>query len=136
SSRSATLARAVAKKVRTPAPPKRPVQAPQKRDTRRARRGAAPPADRRNLWVIIGVLVVVAAAAIAAALFFALHKSKSSHSTTTTNAGFQMQVNPAQDASFNRLPGIRKTKAPWAPEFAHLDARLSPLGLSGAPSEQ
>jgi hypothetical protein len=80
------------------------------------------------------VLVVVAAAAVAAALFFALHKSKSSHSTTT-KGGFQMQVDPAYDASENHLPGVRKINAPWAPEFAHLDNRLATLNLKALSSE-
>ncbi len=125
----------MAKKARTPAPPKRPIQAPKKRDTKRRPRAAAVAApDRRNLWLIIGVLVVIAVAAIAAALFFALHKSSKSHSASS--AGFAMRVDPAKDASYNRLPGVRKIKAPWAPEYAHLDSRLAPLGLTGAPTEQ
>lgn len=126
----------MAKKVRTPAPPKRPVQAPQKRDRKRPRGAAVPaPTGRRNLWIVIAVLVLVAAGAIAAALFFALHKSKSSSSTTKTVSGFQMQVDPAYDASENRLPGVRKIKAPWAPENAHLDNRLAPLKLKALSSE-
>jgi hypothetical protein len=127
----------VAKKVRTPAPPKRPVQAPQKRDKKRPR-GAAVPAtsDRSKLWIVIAVLVLVAAGAIAAALFFALHKSGGSSSkSTTTSAGFQMQVDPSYDASENNLPGVRKIKAPWPPEFAHLDNRLAPLNLKALSSE-
>ena len=83
---------------------------------------------------IIAVLVVVAAAAIAAALYFALRKSGSSASTTT-KSGFEMHVDPAQDATYNHLPGVRKTKAPWAPEFAQLDNRLAPLGLKALSSE-
>lgn len=31
--------------------------------------------------------------------------------------------------SYNSLPGIRKTKAPWAPEYEFLADRLVPLGL-------
>jgi hypothetical protein len=124
----------VAKKARTPAPPKRPIQAPQKRGTKRQRGGAPVAAPgRRNLWTIIAVLVVVAAAAIAAALFFALHKSSSS--STTTKSGFAMRVDPAKDRSYNQLPGIAKTKAPWPPESAHLDNRLAPLGLRALSSE-
>src|SRR5207244_11414578 len=51
-----TIARALAKKVRTPPPPKRPVQAPQRRDPKKTR----PADDRRRLWGIIAVLCVVA----------------------------------------------------------------------------
>jgi hypothetical protein len=130
----------VAKKVRTPAPPKRPVQAPQKRTTKRQRGSAAPvtPGGRRNLWTIIALLVVVAVAAIGGALYFALrgNSSSSSKTTSTTSQGFQLQLNPAEDASFNTLAGVRKTKAPWAPEYAHLDSRLGPLGLASLSAEQ
>jgi hypothetical protein len=124
----------VAKKARTPAPPKRPIQAPQKRDTKRRRGGAAPAAGSRNLWTIITVLVVIAAAAIAAALYFALHKSGSK--STTTKAGFTMRVDPAKDRQYDHLPGVTKKKAPWPPEFAHLDNRLAPLGLKALSQEQ
>ena len=33
-------------------------------------------------------------------------------------------------AQFNSLPGIRKTKAPWNPEYEFLADRLVPLGLT------
>ncbi|TMK69504.1 MAG: hypothetical protein E6G50_12135 [Actinobacteria bacterium] len=112
----------MAKKVRTPAPPKRPVQAPQRRDTRRAR----PPADdRRRLWGIIAVLAVIAVAGIGAALYFGLRGG--SGSSTPAAVG----PNP-----FNSLPGIRKTKQPWPPEVAHLQDRLAPLNLTSNPTEQ
>jgi len=39
-------------------------------------------------------------------------------------------------AAFNSLPGVRKTKAPWAPEYATLNDRLQPLGLSALSQEQ
>ncbi len=38
-------------------------------------------------------------------------------------------------ASFNTLPGIRKTKAPWDPEYEFLADRLLPLGLTPLPQE-
>jgi hypothetical protein len=38
-------------------------------------------------------------------------------------------------ASFNSLPGIRKTKAPWPPEYEFLADRLLPLGLTTLPQE-
>src|ERR671934_2078310 len=130
--RSATLGRAVAKKPRTPAPPRRPIQAPQRRDTRR--RGAA--GDRNRLWMIVGVLALVAVAAIAAALYFALRGSSSnSSSSKSSSGGFEMRVAPAKDRQYNRLPGVTKTKAPWPPEFAHLDGRLAPLGLQALSQE-
>jgi hypothetical protein len=39
-------------------------------------------------------------------------------------------------ASWNRLPGVRKTKAPWPPEYASLTDRLQPLGLNALSQEQ
>ncbi len=119
---SGTIARAVAKKVRTPAPPKRPVQAPQRRDARRAKQ----PDDRRLLWTIIGVLSVVAVAGIAAALYFGLRGDNGSSAAPAT----------AGPNTYNSLPGIRKTKAPWPPEVAHLNDRLAPLNLNPNPQEQ
>jgi len=44
-------------------------------------------------------------------------------------------VKAADVASYNQLPGIRKTKAPWAPEYEHLADRLLPLGLQTLPQE-
>jgi hypothetical protein len=38
--------------------------------------------------------------------------------------------------AFNSLPGVRKTKAPWAPEYASLTDRLQPLGLNALSQEQ
>jgi hypothetical protein len=37
--------------------------------------------------------------------------------------------------AMNSLPGIRKTKAPWDPEYAFLADRLVPLGLTTLPQE-
>jgi hypothetical protein len=121
--RSGTIARALAKKVRTPPPPKRPVQAPQRRDPRRAR-GKPPADDRRRLWIIIAVLAAVAVAGVGSALYFALGDNGSSTPAT---------VGPN---TLNSLPGIRKTKQPWPPEVAHLQDRLAPLNLTANPTEQ
>lgn len=41
----------------------------------------------------------------------------------------------ADVASYNRLPGIRKTKAPWPPEYEFLADRLPTLGLTTLPQE-
>jgi hypothetical protein len=105
-----TIARAVAKKVRTPPPPRRPVQAPQRRDTKRQR----PAADRSRLVWLVAVLVLIAAAAIGSALYFALRGSGG----TTTSA-----------KNYNTLPGIRRTKPPWPVNISHLDENLASLGL-------
>jgi hypothetical protein len=79
----------------------------------------------------VAVLGVVAVAGVAAALYFGLRANGSSGSS----ASVAKSGNVALDASYNRLPGVRKTKAPWAPEFAHLDSRLGPLGLKALSNE-
>jgi len=67
------------------------------------------------------VLALVAVAAVAAALYLGLRGSgKSSTPTTTSSAA----ANP-----LNNLPGIRKTKPPWPPEYTHLTDNLVPIGL-------
>ena len=38
-------------------------------------------------------------------------------------------------AKYNQLPGIRRTKAPWPPEYEFLADRLLPLGLNTLPQE-
>ena len=76
------------------------------------------------------MLALVAAAAIAAALYFALRgngNSSTNSSTATTSA--------AGTNSYNSLPGVRKTKAPWPPEYAHLADRLRPLKLNALGQE-
>ncbi len=104
----------MAKKVRTPPPPRR-VQAPQRRDTRKA---AGIPT--RSPWVYAAagaaVAVLVAAAVIA---FVLIHDNGGGTKTKTTGT------------NYNTLPGIRKTKAPWPwpPEYATIADRLAPLGL-------
>jgi hypothetical protein len=119
----------VAKKVRTPSPPKRPVQAPQRRDPKKRRAAAAPaPAATRNLWPIVAVIGVIAVAAIAAALFFGLRGNGNASSPTTAAAS--AGANP-----LNALPGVRKIKAPWPPEYAHLNDRLQPLNLNALSQE-
>ncbi len=108
-----TLTRAVAKKVRTPPPPRR-VQAPQRRDTRRASRvgaGGRPP------W-IYAVGGAVVALIIAGAIVGAL----------VAGGGGGSKTKAAVD--YNTLPGVTKSKAPWKQEFKHLDERLLPLGLT------
>ena len=42
-------------------------------------------------------------------------------------------ISAASVRTFNTLPGIRKTKAPWPPEYASLADRLLPLGLTTLP---
>jgi hypothetical protein len=110
-----TLARAVAKKVRTPPPPRR-VQAPQRRQTRRA---AGVPDRSPWLYAGAGAAAVAVIAAIVVAVVLVNNGSGGSKSETTA-------------AAYNQLPGIRRTKAPWpwAPEYAYIADRLAPLGLT------
>ena len=110
----------MAKKVRTPPPPRR-VQAPQKRETRRA---AGIPTRPPWFYAAIGAGAVALIAAIAIGVILARDNGGGSSSSSQANV-----------ASYNRLPGIRKTKAPWPPEYAFLADRLLPLGLTTLPQE-
>jgi len=109
----------VAKKVRTPPPPRR-VQAPQRRETRRA---AGIPTRPPWFYAAIGAGAVVVIAAIVLGVVL------------TRGSGGGGTPSAATVASYNRLPGIRRTKAPWPPEYQFLADRLPPLGLSTLPQE-
>jgi hypothetical protein len=110
---------AVAKKVRTPPPPKK-VQVPQRRDTRKKPSSAAS-APGRSPWVYAGAGAAAAALVAAGIVGIVLATGGGSSSGTDT---------PKTAASYNALPGIRKTKAPWPPEYLHLADRLAPLDLT------
>jgi hypothetical protein len=115
----------VAKKVRTPTPPRR-VQAPQQRRDSRKRDDRRAALNRDYLamkWVLTGggVALVV----IAVLLFVVIR-----------GGGSSSKVSGAPVAVYNTLPGIRKTKAPWPPEYATLTDRLQPLGLNALAQEQ
>jgi hypothetical protein len=103
----------VAKKVRTPPPPRK-VQVPQRRDTRKP--SAAP---QRSPWLYAGAGALGAALIAAAVLGVVL-----------TRGGGSAATSPKTATSYNTLPGIRKTKAPWPPEYLYLADRLSPLDLT------
>jgi hypothetical protein len=107
----------VAKKVRTPPPPRR-VQAPQRRDRRKPPPVGAGPQRSPWLYAVGGALV----AAVIAAAVLGVVLTRGGGSTKTSDA--------ATVAAYNTLPGIRKTKAPWAPEYRFLADRLAPLGLT------
>jgi hypothetical protein len=109
----------MAKKVRTPPPPRR-VQAPQRRETRRA---AGIPTRPPWFYAAAGAGAVVLIAAIVLGVLLLRDSSGGSSNTTTSVAGY------------NTLPGIRKTKAPWPPEYEFLADRLLPLGLTTLPQE-
>ncbi len=107
-----TLARAVAKKVRTPPPPRR-VQAPQRRETRRPSSGT-----QRSPWLYAGAGALVAAVIAGAVVGIVVARGGGSATTKTTGT------------NYNTLPGIRKTKAPWPPEYRYLADRLASLDLT------
>ena len=110
-SETGTLARAVAKKVRTPPPPRR-VQAPQRRETRRD----GGPQRAPWLYAVAGALV----AAVIGAAVVGIVVARGGGDSTTKTTGID----------YNALPGIRKTQAPWPPEYRYLADRLAPLGLT------
>jgi hypothetical protein len=112
----------VAKKVRTPPPPRR-VQAPQRRDSRRDERRAAMNRDYFAMKYVLSA-AAVALAIIGIVLFVVLRDENPGTSSA------------APTSTYNSLPGIRKTKAPWPPEYASLSDRLAPLGLSALSQEQ
>jgi hypothetical protein len=100
----------VAKKVRTPPPPRR-VQAPQRRDPRKDR-GTA-----RSPWLYAAGGAAVAALLAAAVIGVIVVRGDDSGAETTT------------PTNYNNLAGVRRTKAPWPPEYEFLPDRLLPLGL-------
>src|SRR5438445_8137328 len=110
-----TLARAVAKKVRTPPPPRR-VQAPQRLETRRSSAGS-----QRSPWMYAGGGALVAALIAAAIVGIVVAR------------GGGGATNKTAKTNYNALPGIRKTKAPWPPEYRYLADRLPPLDLTTLP---
>jgi hypothetical protein len=71
------------------------------------------------------MVALVAAAAIGSGLYFALRSSGGTSSNS--QAGLP---------NYNSLPGVKKKKAPWVPEYAHLDERLAPLKLEELAAEQ
>lgn len=115
-SRAGTLMRAVAKKVRTPPPPRR-VQAPQRRDGRKptapGSAGARPP------WAYLAIGAAVAALVAAAIVGVVVLRDNGGSGTKTTAA-----------TNYNNLPGIRRTNAPWPVDYSTLADRLAPLGLT------
>jgi hypothetical protein len=72
-------------------------------------------------WLVIGG--AVALAVIGVVLFVVLRDESPGKSS------------PASTATYNSLPGVRKTKAPWPPEYRFLSDRLQPLGLNALSQE-
>src|SRR5439155_4103372 len=109
---------ALAKKARTPMPP-RPVQAPQRRDSK-PRRVPAVGAQRRPPWMLYG-LAALGPIALAIVLLVIFVGGGGSSKTVAGSA-------PTID--YAALPGLQKGKAPWPAEYASLPDRLAPLQLS------
>jgi hypothetical protein len=107
----------MAKKVRTPPPPRK-VQVPQRRDTRRS--GPAVGGASRPPWLY--ALAGAVAAAIIAAVVLGVVLTRGDDSSAGTRT--------ADVQNYNSLPGVRKTKAPWPQEYEFLADRLAPLGLT------
>jgi hypothetical protein len=111
----------LAKKVRTPAPPRpRPVQAPKRRDTKRSTART----EQRARWFLYG-LAVLGPVALVIVLVVLLTGGKSGG---TVNG-------PAPKIDYAALPGLQKGPAPWPPEYGSLPDRLGPLGLSALAQE-
>jgi hypothetical protein len=106
----------MAKKSRTPAPPRK-VQAPQRR---RDPKRPGPLADRRGLWLTAGVAAVgVLAAVVAAVVVF-------------TGGGNSATPNVPENSN---LAGLQTGPAPWNPGLDTLPDRLEPLGLNDLTNE-
>jgi hypothetical protein len=109
----------VAKKTRTPAPP-RTVQAPQRRSDAKRKRS---PEDRKRLLLSIafaasGVLAVV----VAGVIVF-------TRGNPTSAGGAGRTIDQSQ------LVGLQTGPAPWNAGVDHLPDRLKPLGLTALPQE-
>lgn len=105
----------VAKKTRTPAPPRK-VQAPQKR---RDPKGPSRFAERRTAWLLgaVAVLALVAAAVIAIVV--------------TRGGDSTAAVVPNQAG----LAGLQTGPAPWNPGLDTLPDRLDPVGVHALTNE-
>jgi hypothetical protein len=112
----------LAKKARTPAPP-RPVQAPKRRDTKKPAHVAA--REQRNRWVLYGLAALGPIALVAVIVVLVTHhKSSPNHIS-----------GKAPTIDYAALPGLQKGPAPWPPEYGSLPDRLQPLGLHALSAE-
>jgi hypothetical protein len=119
---TATILSALAKKPRTPTPP-RPVQAPKRRDSKRRQ---APAADDRRARLLLYGLAALGPIALAVVLVVVLTHGSS-------RGGGKGALGP--DVKLAGLPGMRHTKAPWDPGYNGLPDRLGPIGLTALPQE-
>lgn len=103
----------MAKKPSTPPPP-RPVQAPKRREDRRARQ----PIDRRILWGGVATAVVVA---VVIGVVIAVSGGSSSKT--------------AKPLDWSKVPNLQSGPPPWGPQSELLPERLQILGLNQLPQE-
>jgi hypothetical protein len=115
----------VAKKSRTPSPPRRPVQAPKVRGAPRAPR---PELDRRSRYILYGS---AASGVVILAVVIALISIGGSKSSGKPGAGNGVSI-----GNMSTLPGIELGKPPWPAEHAHLKARADALGIPALSQEQ
>jgi hypothetical protein len=120
-----TLERRLAKKVRTPAPPRR-VQAPQRRVEPKKARQEIAIGDYRN-WALVGLAVLLVIGGIIGAVIAAGGGSN--------KQGGAAQVGPDLVGDMSKLPGIQLGGPPWKQELKHFQARLNVLGIATLPQE-
>jgi hypothetical protein len=115
----------MAKKVRTPAPPRK-VQAPQRRVEPKKPRQQLVVGDYRN-WLIggLGAFVVLIVVVLAVVL----------SGGGSNKQGAAAQVGPDLVGDMTKLPGIQLGKPPWKSELKHFTARLNVLGIATLPQE-
>jgi hypothetical protein len=111
----------VAKKTRTPAPPRR-VQAPQRRQTAPTRT-----TDERRRYLLLLAIGASGVIGLIVALILVFVVGKNDES------GASGRVGPAIPIS--GLPGLQTGPAPWPVEYNHMPDRLGPLGLDQLPAE-
>jgi hypothetical protein len=105
----------VAKKTRTPPPPRR-VQAP------KARPGSRQSSDNRSRLLLLLLALGGVAALAAVVIFLSTRGSSTTHGTPTA-------------VNFATLPGLQTGGPPWNTGTASLDERLAPLGLKALTAE-
>jgi hypothetical protein len=113
----------LAKKARTPAPP-RPVQAPKRRDSKK-RQPTTAATDRKARWLLYGLAALgpIALVAVLLAIFAFKSNGGGTHNSSVAH------LNLAS------LPGMRRTRGPWDAGYNGLPDRLKPIGLTALPQE-
>lgn len=115
----------MAKKVRTPAPPRR-VQAPQRRVEPKKPRQQLALGEYRN-WILPGLAALLIVGGVIGAVIAAGGGSN--------KQGAPAQVGPDLVGDMSKLPGIQLTGPPWKSELKHFTARLNVLGIATLPQE-